>query len=249
MRKLIRPLIAVTVAVGAILAMAGIAAAHVTVNPSTASQGGFAKLTFRVPNEKDNADTTSLDIQLPLDHPIGSVSVQPQPGWTYTVTKSKLPTPIKTDDGEVTEAVSQITWTGGVIKPGEFNEFNISAGPLPSGVTSLQFKALQTYSDGDIVRWIEDGQPGQAAPEHPAPVLTLTAAAASNSTAATIPTATPTSTAKSSDGTARALGVVGIVLGALALVGTVLVLARRSGSGQPPAGSAPSGRQAQSVRT
>ncbi|MEA3216053.1 MAG: hypothetical protein QOJ19_2209, partial [Acidimicrobiia bacterium] len=96
---------------------------------------------------------------------------------------------------------------------------------------------------------IEDRQPGQAEPAHPAPVLTLTAAAASDSTADTTATATPTSTAKSSDGTARALGVVGVVLGALALVGTVLVLARRSGSGQPPAGSAPSGRQADSVRT
>lgn len=248
MRTLVRPLIAVTVAMGVLLALTGTAAAHVTVNPSTATQGGFAKLSFRVPNEKDNADTTSVDIQLPLDHPIGSVSVQPQPGWTYTVTKSKLPTPIKTDDGEVTEAVSQITWTGGTIKPGEFNEFNISAGPLPSGVSSLQFKALQTYSDGDIVRWIEDRQPGQPEPAHPALVLTLTPAEASGSTAVTTPPSTSTSTAKSSDGTARALGVVGIVLGALALAGTLVVLARRSGGGQPPSGSAASGRRAESVR-
>src|SRR5689334_9019809 len=49
----------------AVLVVAGPAAAHVTVNPSNATQGGFAKLTFRVPNEKDDATTTTLEVNLP----------------------------------------------------------------------------------------------------------------------------------------------------------------------------------------
>ena len=55
---------------------------------------------------------------------------------------------------QVTEAVSTITWSGGELKPGEFTEFDISVGPLPDDADSLTFKALQTYSDGDVVRWI-----------------------------------------------------------------------------------------------
>jgi hypothetical protein len=35
------------------------------------------------------------------------------------------------------------------------------------------FKAVQTYGDGTVVRWIEDQPKGAPEPEHPAPVLTL----------------------------------------------------------------------------
>jgi uncharacterized protein YcnI len=245
MRRHIRPLVSAILAAGLVLVLAGPAWAHVTVNPNTAAQGGYAKLAFRVPNEKDNADTTQLDIQIPTDHPIASVSVQPQPGWSYKVTKSKLATPIKTDDGEVTDAVSQITWTGGTIKPGEFNEFNISAGPLPNGITSIQFKALQTYSDGDVVRWIEDTKAGQPMPQHPAPMLTLSAAASDTAAAVAAPAST-----KSSDGTARTLGIIGVIVGVLGLVAGGFALMSRRGSGdRPSSGSTPAGRQTQQTES
>ena len=54
--------------------------AHVTVNPKEAAQGGYAKLAFRVPNERDNASTTKLEVNLPADHPFASVSVRPAAG-------------------------------------------------------------------------------------------------------------------------------------------------------------------------
>ena len=37
---------------------------------------------------------------------------------------------------------------------------------------TVDFKALQTYNNGDIVRWIEPTPAGGEEPEHPAPVLT-----------------------------------------------------------------------------
>jgi uncharacterized protein YcnI len=52
----------------------------------------------------------------------------------------------------------------------------VSAGPLPDDVDQLVFPAIQTYDDGETVRWIEETPEGGAEPEHPAPVLTLTAA-------------------------------------------------------------------------
>ncbi|GAB2990988.1 YcnI family copper-binding membrane protein [Nocardioides montaniterrae] len=156
------------------------ALAHVTVNPDTAEGGGYDKLTFRVPTESATASTTKVQVFLPADHPFGSVSVQPVAGWTYKVAEKKLATPLTTDDGQVTQAVSQITWTAAskasAIKPGQFQEFGLSLGPLPDS-GSLIFKALQTYSDGKVVRWIEPQVEGAAEPEHPAPTLTITSGA------------------------------------------------------------------------
>ncbi|MFC4148694.1 DUF1775 domain-containing protein, partial [Micromonospora mangrovi] len=71
---------AATIAAGAAaltLGLAGPAAAHVTVNPSTAVQGGWTKVSFRVPNETDTADTTKVEVNLPTATPIASVSLKP----------------------------------------------------------------------------------------------------------------------------------------------------------------------------
>ncbi|OIV38461.1 hypothetical protein BIV57_05510 [Mangrovactinospora gilvigrisea] len=207
----------------AVLGLAVPASAHVTVNPSSAPQGSYSTLAFKVPNEKDNADTVKVEVYFPTDHPLASVSVQPVPGWTATVQKTTLKTPIKTDDGTVTQAVSKVTWSGGKIAPNQFQQFTVSAGPLPSDAKSLTFKALQTYSDQggkDVVRWIEPAQAGRPEPQNPAPVLTLTPASSGDaatgaSGAAATRAAAPASAASSdSDGTARGLAVAALVVGA-----------------------------------
>ena len=147
-----------------------------------------ATIIVRVPTESDTASTTGLKLQLPTDHPIAGVLVAPMDGWTATIKNTKLATPLNTDDGDITEVVSEIDWqasTGGGIKPGFFGQFTIIAGKLPDGVNSLTFKAIQSYSDGSSVSWIEQAAPGSSAePEHPAPVLQL--AAASSSPAAAV---------------------------------------------------------------
>ena len=117
----------------AVLALAGPASAHVTVNPNTATQGGYTKVTFRVPNESDTASTTKVEVNLPANAPVASVSLKAVPGWTAVAVKSKLATPIKAHDAEITEAVTKITWTaaaGSETKPGYFQEFDVSLGPL-----------------------------------------------------------------------------------------------------------------------
>jgi len=208
---------------GLTLALAAPASAHVTVNPNTATPGSYSKVTFRVPNEKDSANTTKLEVNLPADHPIASVSVKPLPGWTAVTEKNKLATPIKSDDGDITEAVTKITWTAdanSAIKPGQFQEFDVSLGPLPES-GQLIFKALQTYSDGDVVRWIDEPTTGGTEPDHPAPVLKLAAATAPAAPAA--PAATTGST--KSDGP-DAFGLAGFVAGLLALILALLAFQR-----------------------
>ena len=158
------------------------ASAHVSISPSSAPKGGSEVLSFNVPNEEPNANTVKLEVLLPTKYPIASVSTQPMYGWTTAVEKTKLAKPVQTDDGEVTEAVTTITWTAanGGLNPGEFDLFTISAGPLPTKPNSLTFKAVQTYSDGTVVNWIQQTVKGAPEPEHPAPTLKLTKSSGSH---------------------------------------------------------------------
>jgi uncharacterized protein YcnI len=155
--------------------VAGPAAAHVTV-PDAATRGGFGAITFRVPTERPNASTTKLEVTFPADQPLAFLSVKPHPGWTYRVDKAKLPQPVDVEGRQITEAVSKITWMAATaqaaIHPGEYDDFSVSGGFLPKA-DHMVFKAVQTYDNGEVVRWIEQAAPGAAEPEHPAPVLKL----------------------------------------------------------------------------
>lgn len=213
----------------------GPALAHVTVNPTEAVQGGFAKLAFRVPNERDNASTVKLEVHIPAETAIASVSTRPAPGWTVAVERVRLAVPLQVHGSEVTEAASKITWTaaaGNEVKPGEFREFDVFAGPLPQ-VDQVVFKALQTYSTGEVVRWIEEPQPGAAEPEHPAPVLKLTTRASDADTGGAANAnadlaASGAGTDDDDSGWATATGIAGLVAGLAGLVVGVLAW-RRAG--------------------
>ncbi len=161
-----------------ILATAFPAAAHVTVNPKEANQGGFAKLAFRVPNERDKP-TIKLEVAFPADQPIANASYKPVAGWKAVVTKKKLDKPIKVHGEDVTEGVDRVTWTADSpatgIQVGQFQEFEVSVGPMPEA-EQIVFKALQTYDGGEVARWIDEPKEGEEA-EHPAPVLKLVKAA------------------------------------------------------------------------
>ncbi|MCX4856163.1 YcnI family protein [Streptomyces canus] len=220
-----------------LLAAAGVASAHVTVHPESYAKGATdGVLTFRVPNEEDTAGTTKVQVFLPTDHPVLGVLVSPQDGWTAKVTNTKLKTPVRTDDGTITDAVSEVTWTGGKIDPGHYEDFNVAFGQLPEDTDQLTFKTLQTYSDGKTVRWIEEASGGEE-PENPAPVLKLAAKAAEESSDAAASTASSKSSASSeskasaSDSTARGLGVAGLVVGVLGLAAAAFAVLRGRSTG------------------
>ncbi|MCX5398200.1 YcnI family protein [Streptomyces sp. NBC_00102] len=234
------------IAATTVLLLAGPASAHVGVQPvGAAAKGGYATINFKVPNERDNASTVKLEVNFPTDHPLSSVSPQAVPGWKIDVTKATLAKPLDVHGKKVTEAVSKVTWTAdasSAIKPGYFQQFPLSVGQLPDDTDQLVFKALQTYSNKEVVRWIEETPASGEEPENPAPVLTLTDAAAdAHGTAASAPASTDgkstdsdasghtteaaSDSGSASDSTARVLGVVGIVIG---VAGVAFgVLARR----------------------
>ncbi|MGW2490155.1 YcnI family copper-binding membrane protein [Streptomyces sp. NPDC001606] len=225
---------AAAVAGTAVLALAAPAFAHVSVQPEgTAAKGGFAVVDFKVPNERDNASTTKLEVTLPADHPLASAMPEPLPGWTVQVTKSKLDKPLTLHGEKIAEAVTKVTWTadGKGIQPGYFQKFPLSLGALPENTDQLVFKAVQTYSDKEVVRWIEVPQQGQAEPENPAPVLELSAAADDHhgtTVAGRTENVAAATASDDTDTTARVLGVAGIVIGAAGVAYGVLAGRRRS---------------------
>lgn len=212
------------------IAFAVPAFAHVTVNPEEAVQGDWEKLAFRVPNEDDKAGTVKVEVSFPTDTPFASVSVKPHPDWQADVTESELEKPVKEGDFELDKAVTSITWTaekGVRIAPGQFDEFEVSVGPLPEQ-ESVSFPATQTYDDGTVVKWNQPMGDGGEEPEHPAPTLTLAGAEAGGSGHHTAPTSDqeqpshdetePAAAASTTDTTARTLGALGLGVGVLCLV-------------------------------
>jgi uncharacterized protein YcnI len=247
--RLARVLLALLATTVAVLAVGiGTASAHVTANSTNAAAGGFGEINLNVPNERDDASTVSLRVQLPTDTPLAFVSVKPVPGWTATTTTTPLDPPVDVEGSQVTEAVSEITWTAdtpdAAIAPGEYLVFSISGGPLPDA-ESLTLPAIQTYSSGEEVAWVEPTVDGQAEPEHPAPVLTLAAASDEAATPDTT-TTTPAASSTDDDGssglavTALIVGIVGLLAG---IAGVALALgARRRTAPAPTAGDRPRSR-------
>jgi uncharacterized protein len=226
-----RALVLVPVLAAMLLVLAGPAWAHVTIDPDEAAQGGFATVRFRVPNERDDAATTSLEVEFPTDNPIPSARIQPVAGWTATVETAPATGGAEADEGgaeEPAELVTRITWTGGAIQPGQFEEFPVSMGPLPDDADQLLFPAIQTYDSGEVVRWIEETPPSGEEPENPAPTLTLTAGGGEEEPEnGESETASDADDAESDD--SNTLAVVALIVGALGLVagGVALVQGRR----------------------
>ena len=153
-RILARVGISIGAAVAAMLALPAVASAHITVQPETVEGGGFSVVSFRVPNERDDASTTQLRVTLPEDQPIGSVQTTAVPGWKITTATRQLDKPIEMFGEPLDTVVSEVTWTAtdGGIRPGQFQDFNLSLGQLPES-GELVFNALQTYSSGEKVNW------------------------------------------------------------------------------------------------
>jgi hypothetical protein len=177
--------ISAVVGVG-VLALAGPALAHVQVSADKTTAGATdVTLTFNGEAENPAAGIKSERVVLPAGIAPADVSLVKAPaGWTYT----------RNPDG--------FTVGGKALKTGTSAVWSVKVAKLPDGETRLSFKTLETYGNGDISRWIELQQPGQAEPDNPAPLLTLkpgastTPPASPSSAAAPVPSAAVPTTAQ-----------------------------------------------------
>jgi uncharacterized protein YcnI len=186
----------------AALAAAPAASAHVTMNPEKAPGDSFTRFALRVPTEEE-VPTVKVSVQMPAG--LDEVTFQPKAGWK------------RTQSGRV------VTWSGGQIGVGEFDEFGLSIHLPNTPGKTLVFPATQTYANGKVVHWI-----GALTSDEPAPHVTLEAA--KSEAPATTTTASPTTTEGDDDDhdwLALGFGIGGLAAGLLAL-GLTLVRKRRA---------------------
>jgi uncharacterized protein len=234
------PKTALLAAAGSLLAPAA-AAAHISMHPNTIPAGAFATLNVRVPGEQEGAHVTKVDMLLPPG--FTSLAYENVPGWGVKVINQKVSPPIQTDEGPVSEEVSQVVWTWsgplGMVNNNQFVQFPLSVA-IPANLAgqALEFKTLQSYSNGQVVHWID---PSLSA-EHPDPRINVTAkggviedvAGKEAGPEAGQGTARPTSTTQapvpgSTAGASKGLGLAALILGALGLLAGLgaLLAARR----------------------
>jgi uncharacterized protein YcnI len=143
----------------AALGFAGTAQAHVSIHPNALPAGGFTVVNVNVPNEDAKASTTKVEIQFP--NGVYYAAAPSLPGWKARVITAKLPRPVEIEKGfTVSTRVDRVVFSGGKIGPGQFLQFPVSLlVPTAKAGTLLTFKALQTYSNGKVVRWIGGDEP------------------------------------------------------------------------------------------
>ncbi len=242
--KIIGAATAVAACCGALLTAAA-AQAHISLHPNTIPAGAFATLNVRVPGEQEGAYVKKVDVLFPTG--FTSVDYESVPGWSTRIIESKLAAPI-TQDGETINAeVSQIvwSWTGplGKVDNAQFINFPLSlAIPENAAGKALEFRTVQTYSNGQVVHWIE---PSLTA-EHPSPRINVTAKGGviediagheagpqAGQTAPSQSTPAPALAAakQASSGASKGLDIAALILGALGLLAGLGALAasRRSG--------------------
>ncbi len=225
-------------AVGALAAPAS-AQAHISLHPNTIPAGAFATLDVRVPGEQEGAHVTKVDVLFPRG--FTGVDYENVPGWSARVIESKLAQPV-TEDGETIDTeVARIvwSWTGpqGRVDDGQFVNLPLSLA-IPADATgkALEFRTVQSYSNGQVVHWID---PSLTA-EHPAPRINITAKGgvveevageeagpqAGQTGAAQVASKPAPAAAKQSSGASKGLGVAALILGALGLIAGLAALAR-----------------------
>jgi uncharacterized protein YcnI len=148
-----RRTIAVAAVAAAALAAAPAAFGHASISPAVAKSKTLQYFTLAVPTEKEDAQTTRIELTPPAG--FGIDSFEPAPGWKREVQTGG-------SGGELT--IQKVTWTGGKTPTEEDSVFHFVASPDAS--KSYTFTVRQTYSDGSVVDWN-----GPESSDAPAPVV------------------------------------------------------------------------------
>jgi periplasmic copper chaperone A len=144
------------------------AVAHVTIQPGEWEPGAFATMVVRVPNERDDAETTTVSVQFPDN--VLTARFQAHPTCEREVEREALDQPVE----DITERIVSVTWTcDPPIAADGFDEFGLSF-QIPEDAQpgdELLFPAVQTYSSGEVVNWVDPDPEADT----PAPRVTVVA--------------------------------------------------------------------------
>lgn len=246
-RRTLRGISALAATSGLLLAGAGAASAHVSVDPASTTEGGYSQLTFSVPSESTDTTTSKIEVALPTETPFTSVRVKPVEGWTSEVIRGDLPESIEVDGATLTEAPLTVIWTADdeehQLTAQQYQTFSLSVGTLPEAGTTVELPVTQSYADGTVRAWDEPAIEGEEEPENPAPSFITTASEGTDSHGAASAEATdeaaagtselePEQAATTTDASGTVLGWIGLSAGVLGLLVGALALARTRGQRQ-----------------
>jgi uncharacterized protein YcnI len=153
---------ALGVAAGVVALVAGPAGAHIHTDPEQVPAGSTATVGFEVEHGCEGSPTVEVSIEIPPG--VNDASAEPIPGWSVSVESGVA------------------RWTGGSLPDDSPGVFPLRM-TLPSQPGRLPFKMVQRCAVGSL-DWIEDTVAGQPEPEHPAPILEVTAAEPASTTTA-----------------------------------------------------------------
>ena len=191
------------------VAMSAPAWAHVVVSPEVVTAGDYETLTVSVPTEKE-IPTTEIRVEVPEGFLLSGV--QPVPGWEHSFEEK----------GGV---VTAVTFSGGEIRPREFQQFLLQA-QAPEEPGEYPWKAFQTYEDGSVVEW-------SGAPDSEEPASVIEVVSGGSEPPQSSPKPSEASASQKAGGQAKVLAETGgtnlAVYAGLGFVGLVLsaLLARR----------------------
>ena len=202
-------------------------------HPSDTSAGAYTVLTFAAGHGCEGSPTTSITIQVP--EPINSVTPTRNPLYDVDKKIEQLAEPITDAHGnEITERVAEVTYTAKSPLPeGYRDSWELSLQLPDTPGETLTFPVVQACEEGENP-WTEVPAEGQDAEEldFPAPTVTITESSGDGHGAAETVTesdaaADPEASEKDDD--SNALGVVGLVVGAVGVIvgGTALARTRK----------------------
>jgi uncharacterized protein YcnI len=208
-----KTLLLVLVGMAALFMVPGAAGAHVEVTADGDVGDDDVLLTSVFAENECTGAMASLELLFPSDPALTVALPQELAGWTAEVARIAG-----------SETVEKVTWTNadGVDADGEFP---LAVGLIPTSGEGIDFKAVQTCADGEVLRWVQEG----ANADYPAPVLTLSHAGHQDHAAADSDAETA-STDSESDDSSTGLIIGGIVAAVAIIGGGAYFLLRRKGT-------------------
>jgi uncharacterized protein YcnI len=137
------------IAAVAVITSASSAFAHVVLEDQTALAGRSYKAVLKVGHGCEGSPTTAMRVTIPA----GFMGAKPMPkaGWKLDVKTAKLAVPYDSYGKQITEDVSEITWTAtskdSYLPDGYYDEFVLRGG-LPKKDGVMWFKVLQSCEKG-----------------------------------------------------------------------------------------------------
>lgn len=162
-------------AAAALLALAGVATAHVSLEQPRAEAGTGYKAVLRIGHGCEGSPTRALTVKLPAG--FHGAKPMPKAGWTLSIRREPQAEPYESHGRRVTDDVVEITWAAASreawLPDAHYDEF-VLRGQAPLAPGPAWFRVHQLCEKGEW-QWAEIPTADAPAPRAPAARLDVVA--------------------------------------------------------------------------